>query len=151
MLGIMLARPVASIVADRMSWHAIFALSAGILLAALAMLTRTLPRRVLIATLSYGELLPPWRASLSKRRSCGVALFIMRPCLPPSSLFWTAMPLLLSGPDYRLVADRHCLVRSRGRGWRHCQHRSREALRIAAGRAPQPEWHWCWRRFAFPL
>lgn len=49
MLGIMLARPVASIVADRMSWHAIFALSAGILLAALAMLTRTLPRRVPMA------------------------------------------------------------------------------------------------------
>lgn len=102
MLGIMLARPVASIVADRMSWHAIFALSAGILLAALAMLTRTLPRRVPMATLSYGELLTSMACLSVKTPILQRRAFYHAALFAAFSLFWTAVPLLLSGPDYRL-------------------------------------------------
>ncbi|GGB64088.1 hypothetical protein GCM10011505_50750 [Tistrella bauzanensis] len=46
MLGIMLARPIASLVADEVSWHAVFAQSAICLLAAFMVLARALPRRM---------------------------------------------------------------------------------------------------------
>lgn len=102
MLGIMLARPIASLVAYRMSWHAVFALSVVILLAVLAVLARTLPRRMPMATLSYGGLLASMARlgietpTLQRRAFYHAALFAA------FSLFWTTVPLLLSGPDYRL-------------------------------------------------
>lgn len=102
MLGIMLARPVASLVADRASWHVVFALSATGLLAAFIVLARALPRRVPVVPVGYGELLASMARLaletpiLQRRAFYHAALFAA------FSLFWTTVPLLLSGPDYRL-------------------------------------------------
>jgi predicted MFS family arabinose efflux permease len=102
MLGIMLARPAAGLVAYRTSWHAVFALSAACLLAAFAVLGYVLPRRIPISTVGYRKLLISMARLarttpvLQRRAFYHAALFAA------FSLFWTTIPLLLAGPNYRM-------------------------------------------------
>lgn len=103
MLGIMLARPAASLIAAFSSWHAVYFLSAGVMIVLAIVLARNLPKRVPQAKLGYLALI----ASMGKlvinepvlrRRSlyqaCQFAAF---------SLFWTVTPLFLAGPDFGLT------------------------------------------------
>ena len=46
LIGIMLARPVSSFLADLFSWHAVFVLAAGAMIVLAAVLSRALPQRV---------------------------------------------------------------------------------------------------------
>jgi predicted MFS family arabinose efflux permease len=102
MLGIMLARPVAILVADQASWHAVFALSAACLLVAFAVLALALPRRAPPHSLGYGKLLLSMAhlargtPILQRRAFYHASLFAA------FSLFWTTAPLLLAGPDFRM-------------------------------------------------
>ncbi len=102
MLGIMLARPVASLIAYHASWRVVFVLSAAILLVLLLVLTRALPRREPASQTGYRSLLLSmvrlaWTTRVLQRRALyHAALFAA------FSLFWTTVPLLLAGPDYRL-------------------------------------------------
>src|SRR5271155_863189 len=57
MLGIMLARPVSSFIASVSSWHAVYALSAGVMVLLALVLRFTLPVRQPRARLGYGALL----------------------------------------------------------------------------------------------
>jgi predicted MFS family arabinose efflux permease len=102
MLGIMLARPVASLITDLWSWQAVFYMAAGIMVVLGLVLRRALPVRQPEHSLSYGALL----ASLGH-------LLITTPVLRRRglyhaflfgafSLFWTAVPLLLASPAYGL-------------------------------------------------
>ena len=102
MVGIMLARPASSFIAEFLPWHMVFFLSAGVLVVLMLVIARALPDRVPQAGLSYGEL----RSSMAR-------LFVTTPILRRRALyqsllfgafsvFWTTTPLLLSGPEFGL-------------------------------------------------
>ncbi|MHA4218277.1 MFS transporter [Bacillus cereus] len=98
LLGIMLARPISSLVADIWGWSAIFALSATVIIVLAFVLTKVLPTRKLQAKTNYIALLNSmWQllrtTPILRRRAmyhaCVFGAF---------SLFWTTVPLLLSSP-----------------------------------------------------
>lgn len=100
LLGIMLSRPLASLMADFFSWHAIFALSAAAVVILAIVLSKVLPARKPAANTTYSALLGSmWHllrtTPVLRRRAiyhaCVFATF---------SLFWTTAPLLLSGPVF---------------------------------------------------
>ena len=102
LLGIMLARPVSSLVTDALGWHAIFILSA-IWTAALALLLKLrLPLREPEHTSTYAALLGSmWHllktTPILRRRAayqfCMFGAF---------SLFWTTVPLVLASDAFGL-------------------------------------------------
>ncbi|WER48090.1 MFS transporter [Cupriavidus sp. WKF15] len=102
LLGIMLARPIASIVADLWGWHAIFALSAVVMAVLSFVLARRLPQRKPAPGLRYAEMLGSmWRLLrtqpvLRRRAAYQASMF------GAFSLFWTTVPLYLSGPAFGL-------------------------------------------------
>ncbi len=102
MVGIMLARPVSSFIAEFLPWHMVFFISAAVLVVLAVVLARALPPRIPQTGLSYGGLLASMgrlvvTTPILRRRSlyqaCMFAAF---------SLFWTTTPLLLSGPEFGL-------------------------------------------------
>ncbi|MBV8124086.1 MAG: MFS transporter, partial [Paucibacter sp.] len=102
LLGIMLARPVSSLVADALGWHAIFIISAATT-AALALLLRSrLPQRVPEGGMHYFELLGSmWHllktTPILRRRAAYQACMF-----GAFSLFWTCVSLELTGPYLQL-------------------------------------------------
>lgn len=103
LLGIMLSRPLSSLVADVLGWHAIFALSAAAIAILAIVLLKVLPARKPSANTNYKALLGSmWRllrtTAILRRRAayhaCVFATF---------SLFWTTVPLLLTGPGYHFT------------------------------------------------
>jgi predicted MFS family arabinose efflux permease len=102
MVGIMLARPVSSVLSELVSWRGVFLMSACVMAVLSLVLYRLLPRRMPDAKLPYRVLL----ASMGK-------LAVNTPILQRRaiyqagmfsafSLFWTVTPLYLSGPTFRL-------------------------------------------------
>ena len=103
LFGIMLARPVASLVADAASWHAVFVLSAVAMLALAAFLWFRLPQRRPHTRLDYGKLIASMGALVMStpvlRRRAGY-----QACMFAAfSLFWTVTPLYLTGPQFGLT------------------------------------------------
>jgi predicted MFS family arabinose efflux permease len=102
LLGIMLARPAASLIADYASWRVVFG-AAAVLVTALAFVLRAkLPERAPSAPLSYGRLIGSlWQLFrdtpvLRRRAAYHAGLF------GAFSLFWTVVPLVLSGDSFHL-------------------------------------------------
>lgn len=103
MLGIMLSRPVSSLLTDLFSWHAVFILSASLMTLLGAVLFRVLPPRVpgngnlryltLLRSMAHLFLNTP----VLRRRALYQAGLFGAFCL-----FWTASPLLLAGPHFGL-------------------------------------------------
>ena len=102
MLGIMLARPVASFLTQLSSWPTIFFVSAGCMVLLLILLARVLPERVPTSTSSYGSLIGSMlRLMVTEPVLRRRALY--HGCLFGAfSLFWTTVPLLLAGPLFNL-------------------------------------------------
>jgi predicted MFS family arabinose efflux permease len=102
MLGIMLSRPLASFLADVGSWHTVFVLSAVAMVLLGASLRFTLPTRKPQSKLTYGQLLS---SLLTLARTTPI---LKRRALYHSfqfaafTLFWTVVPLELTGPAFRL-------------------------------------------------
>ncbi|HEX8406951.1 MAG TPA: MFS transporter [Duganella sp.] len=102
LLGIMLARPVASLVADATNWHVVFGGAALVVLGVALVLRAKLPLRAPASNLTYGALMASlWhlfmRTPLLRRRAAYHAgLF------GSFSLFWTVTPLMLAGPQFHL-------------------------------------------------
>ncbi|RWQ73556.1 MFS transporter [Bacillus cereus] len=100
LLGIMLARPISSLVADMWGWSAIFALSATVIIVLTFVLTKVLPTRKPQAKTNYIALLNSmWQllrtTPILRRRA------IYHACVFGAfSLFWTTVPLLLSSPAF---------------------------------------------------
>jgi predicted MFS family arabinose efflux permease len=102
MLGIMLARPVSSFLAQVSSWRTIYFLSAGTTFVLLLILRYALPSRVPSPGPAYGSLMASmWyifrRSALLRRRA-----FYQAAMFGSFSAFWTAAPLWLSGPPFGL-------------------------------------------------
>lgn len=96
LFGILLARPMASLVANISSWRVIFYLSAFMVAVMGAVLWRTLPQRQPASSQSYGRLLIslfslPIRLPLLRQRALYQAAVFAG-----FSLFWTGVPLLLA-------------------------------------------------------
>lgn len=100
LLGIMLARPLSSLVADFFGWHTVFVLSAVAVFILAIVLSKVLPARKPSTDTRYLALLGSmWHllrtTPLLRRRAayhaCVFATF---------SLFWTTAPLLLSSPGF---------------------------------------------------
>lgn len=100
LLGIMLARPISSLVADMWGWNAIFALSAIVIIVLAFVLSEVLPTRKPKAKTNYIALLNSmWQllrtTPILRRRA------IYHACVFGAfSLFWTTVPLLLSSPAF---------------------------------------------------
>ncbi|WP_168118559.1 MFS transporter [Paenibacillus sp. HB172176] len=100
LLGIMLARPLSSLVADWLGWQAMFGISSGAIIVLAFMLKRSLPVRKPQTGTTYAALLGSmWQllretAILRRRAAYHACMFAM------FSLFWTTVPLRLSQPDY---------------------------------------------------
>ena len=96
MLGIMLSRPVSSVLDDWLGWHAVFAVSAAVMGVLGLVLHLVLPRRQAPPGLSYGSLLASMvalvrHAPLLRRRAAYHAFLF-----GAFSVFWTTVPLLLA-------------------------------------------------------
>ncbi|WP_000064485.1 MFS transporter, partial [Bacillus wiedmannii] len=100
LLGIMLARPISSLVADMWGWNAIFALSATVIIVLAFVLSKVLPTRKPKAKTNYIALLNSmWQllrtTPILRRRA------MYHACIFGAfSLFWTTVPLLLSSPAF---------------------------------------------------
>ncbi|MEK1933877.1 MAG: MFS transporter [Pararhizobium sp.] len=102
MIGIMLARPASSFIAEFLPWHMVFFISAAVLAVLAFVLARALPPRIPQAGLSYGALIASMGrlvvdTPILRRRSLYQAFMFAA-----FSLFWTTTPLFLSGPDFGL-------------------------------------------------
>jgi predicted MFS family arabinose efflux permease len=102
MLGIMLSRPISSFIAEMAGWPVVFESAAAAMLLLMVLLRRTLPPHRPAAGLHYGQLLASMgrllltTPVLRRRALYHAGLF------SAFSLFWTTVPLLLAGPEYRL-------------------------------------------------
>ncbi len=100
--GILLSRPLASLIASIAGWQAVFVVSACLMVAVAAALWRLLPQRRPTGALGYGRVLRsmgPLLAgtpALRRRTAYHMALFL------PFSVLWTALPLRLAGPGFGL-------------------------------------------------
>jgi predicted MFS family arabinose efflux permease len=100
LLGIMLSRPLSSLIADFFGWHAVFALSATAVIVLAIVLSKVLPTRKPSTDTHYAALLcSMWHllrtTPILRRRAayhaCVFASF---------SLFWTTVPQLLSSTAF---------------------------------------------------
>jgi len=102
LMGILLARPLASLVADLFGWHTIFGISAVAIALLALVLLKYLPTRRPPADIHYAALLGTmWHlvrdTPILRRRSAYHALLFAA-----FSLFWTTSPLLLAGPAFNM-------------------------------------------------
>ncbi len=98
LLGIMLSRPLSSLVAEFLGWHTVFALSAATVIILAIVLSKALPARKPMTDTRYIALLGSmWhllRTTPILRRRAAYHAF----AFATFSLFWTTVPLMLSGP-----------------------------------------------------
>lgn len=103
LVGIMLARPAASMVDDLWGWQAIFFIAAGLMGLIAAALVFALPPRKPEGGAPYGELL----RSMVQLFRCTPVLrrraFYQALLFGAFTLFWTTSPLLLAGPEFKLT------------------------------------------------
>ena len=102
LLGILLARPMASLIANFWGWHAVFAMSAVVICVLAVVLARHLPPRHPTTGMAYGRLLHSMWGLLTttpilRRRAAYHALLFA-----VFSMFWTVVPMVLTGPMYKL-------------------------------------------------
>ena len=102
LLGILLARPVSSLIADSLGWRAVFALSAVVMVGFALLLWRVLPQRRPRGQSSYGALLGSLgrllvRTPVLQRRTVYQTMMFAA-----FSLYWTSVPLLLMGAPFHL-------------------------------------------------
>jgi predicted MFS family arabinose efflux permease len=103
MLGIMLSRPVSSMIADLAAWRTVYRFSAALMCLVFLGAYAVLPRRLPSPNLSYAALLASLgkifaKTEILRRRA------LYHVCLFGSfSAFWTALPLWLTGPQFQLT------------------------------------------------
>ncbi|NYE63080.1 putative MFS family arabinose efflux permease [Duganella sp. 1224] len=102
LLGIMLSRPAASLIADATSWHVVFGGAAVMVLIVAFVLRAKLPERMPNHHITYPKLMSSlWHLFLQtpvlrRRAAYHAGLF------GSFSLFWTVTPLMLASPAFHL-------------------------------------------------
>ncbi|MFC6338916.1 MFS transporter [Pseudomonas sp. CCM 7891] len=95
LLGILLARPVSSVVADHFGWRAMFMAAAALMALISVVLLVTIPKRQPDHTASYGQLLSSLGTLLRQQPVLRQRAFYQGCLFATFSLFWTAAPLEL--------------------------------------------------------
>ncbi|MBB6635020.1 MFS transporter [Cohnella thailandensis] len=101
LLGIMLARPVSSMVAEYMGWRAVYYLSAAAILVLALVLARALPSRKPTAAVRYSALIGSMMQLLKTTPILRRRALYHASVFGTFSLFWTTVPLYLTGPTFR--------------------------------------------------
>jgi predicted MFS family arabinose efflux permease len=96
LLGILLARPLSSLVADHFGWRAVFGSAAVVMLGISLVLATTMPKRIPDHRASYGQLLFSLWTLLRNQPVLRQRAFYQACMFATFSLFWTAVPLELS-------------------------------------------------------
>jgi predicted MFS family arabinose efflux permease len=96
LLGIMLARPVASLIAGVWGWQAIFAISAGLMVLLGILLISRLPERLPGKGLTYGQLVASLLKLFKQTPILRRRAFYQACLFGAFSLFWTTVPLRLA-------------------------------------------------------
>jgi predicted MFS family arabinose efflux permease len=102
MLGIMLARPVSSMITHLWSWQAVYVFSAAVMLALGCVLRMLMPRREPPATTGYAALLGSMGGIIARYAILRRRALYQAGMFGAFSLFWTVTPLLLSSPAFGL-------------------------------------------------
>ncbi|MGK9414684.1 MFS transporter [Pseudomonas cedrina] len=95
LLGILLARPVSSVVADHFGWRAMFMAAAALMAFISVVLLITIPKRQPDHSASYGQLLRSLGTLLREQPVLRQRAFYQGCMFASFSLFWTAVPLEL--------------------------------------------------------
>ncbi|SFL54897.1 Predicted arabinose efflux permease, MFS family [Azotobacter beijerinckii] len=95
LLGILLARPLSSLVADHFGWRAVFVGAALVMLAIILMMALTIPKRTPAHQASYGQLLQSLLTLLRQQPVLRRRAFYQGLMFASFSLFWTAVPIEL--------------------------------------------------------
>ncbi|RJX74120.1 MFS transporter [Pseudomonas sp. LS-2] len=96
LLGILLARPLSSLVADHFGWRAVFMGAAGVMLAIIGVLAVNIPKRVPDHKASYGQLLASLVTLLRRHPVLRQRALYQGLLFAAFSLFWTAVPVELA-------------------------------------------------------
>lgn len=96
LLGILLARPLASVIADHLGWRAVFIVAAVVMVAILALLMFTLPRRQPEHSATYIQLLHSMLVLLKRFPALRERALYQGLMFAAFSLFWTTVPVELS-------------------------------------------------------
>ncbi|TDV71904.1 MFS transporter [Pseudomonas sp. LP_7_YM] len=96
LLGILLARPASSLIADHFGWRAVFGTAAVMMLLISAVLATTIPKYQPTHKASYGQLLKSLWGLLLKQPALRQRAFYQACMFASFSLFWTAVPLELA-------------------------------------------------------
>ena len=102
LFGILLARPVATMVAGTFGWRAVFAISAALMCGVLVLMMIALPRRKPEHSLNYITLIQSLghlAATTPVLHRRGAYQFLL---FGTFSMFWTSMPLVLEQPPFSL-------------------------------------------------
>src|SRR5476649_2060817 len=95
LLGILLARPLSSLVADHFGWRAVFGSAAALMLIISVVMGTAMPRRVPDHKATYGQLLLSLWTLLRNQPVLRQRAFYQACMFATFSLFWTAVPLEL--------------------------------------------------------
>ncbi|MGH8416279.1 MAG: MFS transporter [Pseudomonas sp.] len=96
LLGILLARPASSLIADHFGWRAVFGTAAVMMLLISVVLATTIPKHQPAHNASYGQLLKSLWTLLRKQPVLRQRAFYQACMFATFSLFWTAVPLELA-------------------------------------------------------
>lgn len=103
MIGIMSSRPIASLITDFFSWHAVFVVSAVLMLTLAAVLYKVLPeRQPQAANLRYKDVLKSLIHLFTTTEVLRRRAFYQATLFAAFCLFWTASPLLLMSDAFHL-------------------------------------------------
>ncbi|WP_207869764.1 MFS transporter [Pseudomonas sp. 51_B] len=96
LLGILLARPLSSLIADHFGWRTVFIGAAALMLAIVVLLALSLPRRVPEHSASYAGLMLSLIALLRQYPVLRQRSLYQAVMFAAFSLYWTAAPLALA-------------------------------------------------------
>ena len=102
LLGILLARTAAGLVAQYLGWRAVFAASVVALLVLAAVIILRLPKSKPTSTLTYGKLLMSMWHLLVEHRALREASLTGAALFAGFSIFWSVLALLLAGAPFHL-------------------------------------------------
>ena len=96
LLGILLARPLSSLIADHFGWRAVFLYAALVMLTIVVLLSLTIPRRVPDARATYGQLLKSLATLLNRHAVLRQRALYQGLLFAAFRLFWTTAPVELA-------------------------------------------------------